>query len=1186
MEIQGFKSFPDKTRLTFEEGLTTVVGPNGSGKSNIADAISWVMGEQSVKNLRGGKMEDVIFGGTQKRKPTGFSQVSITFDNRDHFFDMEAEDVTITRKYYRSGESDYAINKNAVRLKDIHELLMDTGLGRDGYSMISQGRIAEVVSAKSGERREIFEEAAGISKYRYRREQAERQLEKAQENILRLKDILGELEGRIEPLKEQSDKAERFIFLSEEKKEWEIAVQMEQLARAQETLKEHDNRIMVVRTGYDSIEEQLRLLEAEMESSYQEMSMCSIKMETLQQEKRALEEISADSKSKKAVFENDIFHRTENIHRLEKEKEGLLGGEETLEIEKAQYKEQLDELEQKRKSIENELAILIEKKTFLLEENSRQGDQARELMDQKASCQKEISQLELVEQSAASTKREIENRLEQLSLNDQDFEEEQNKLRLEAGKMSTFLADMEENKKAYQEDDSNAKNNYDHMIKQIEQIESALSAEILNQKEIAHRVKLLQEMEESMEDAPRSVKTVMKLQNTGRLQGILGTVAQQLKVPSKVALAVETALGGALQNLVVDKEANAKLAVQMLKNENAGRATFLPLDTMKGRKLDTHSFSSAEGFYGVLSDQVSFPEETRPVMEFLLGRIALCDTLDHASALARANRYQFRVVTLDGQIINTGGSLTGGSRVRQNGVLSRRTEIEKLIAEYKAKNEILEKKQKSLEILKAEQITLAEKKSIAANKLRLLEEDYVRTKYQKEAAEKSFLEQSRWLENAKKEKEMLQNRLKELEIRLEKSSKAKLEKQAHLFQIEEKLHLASLGDSDLHDARENLQAEINEKKIQKMENEKDYENLLRSFEGLKIRANEQSGRLENLEKGIAEEKENIVSIQQQILKTEKNVFENLRESEKLEQEYAELIKKRQQIEAAGTEKRQKEKELMGERENFSKEMARLEEQKRNGQASYDKIVAALWDEYELTVSEARAIAKEVDDLSAANQKLLLLRTEIRNLGTVNLSAIEEYREVSERYQFLLIQCEDVEKSREELLQLIRELTKTMENQFGLTFEEINLFFGQIFRELFGGGKASLELLNPESLLESGIDIHVEPPGKIVKNLAALSGGEQSLVAICIYFAILKVRPAPFCLLDEIEAALDDVNVSRFATYLRRMTENTQFIAISHRRGTMEAADILYGVTMQEEGVSKLLRLELGEVEEQLGLKAE
>lgn len=1186
LEIVGFKSFPDKTKLTFTEGLTTIVGPNGSGKSNIADAISWVMGEQSVKNLRGGKMEDVIFGGTQKRRPTGFAQVSITFENSDHFFDMDATEVTIKRKYYRSGESDYFINNTAVRLKDVHELLMDTGLGRDGYSMISQGRIAEIVSVKSSERREIFEEAAGISKYRYRREQAERQLEKAQENILRLKDILGELEGRLAPLKEQSDKAEAFLDLSEKKKAIEISVQIEKLSRSQEALREYENRIMVVSTEYDAIEEELKAIELKMEEVFQAVSTCSVKMETVQKDKHTTEESIASIKSQTAVLENDIFHHSESIHRLEKEEQLLLGGEETLQKQMEECASQLEAFQKEKEQIEERLQAFIQQNEALLKKNLEHSHQTEELMEEKIRIEKSMVQAELDEKMAASTYEEIKLLYERLLEGNMESTQENEKITSTIEQMTLFLDELSLKKSKRYEVLAIEREKQEASQKTVVHMKNNVAETELSQKEIAHRIRLLTEMEERQEEAPRSVKTVMKLQKEGKISGVVGTVVSQIEAPSNFAVAIETAVGGGLQNLIVEKERDAKAAISVLKRENAGRATFFPLDTVKGRKIDERSLKKTDGFIGILSDKIQFDEKNRPVIEFLMGRIVLCDTLDNATVLARENRYQFRVVTLDGQLVNAGGSLTGGSKTHQKGVLSRRVEIENLRKELEKEKCLLIENTKKLE---EEEKELQEQNNqilqIEAG-LRQLSEDELKAQYEKETLEKRRFEQNERQKDAENEKQRLGERLEQLSLTTQKSHAFYLQKKERLTAIDELLQSLQSGENDLRSSKEQLATQMNEQRIREIEVEKDIEGQLRVIDSLSSRKAEQSGQATLLKNQLLEEKGTIEKIQEQISFIQVEKKENVEKIVFLEKEYQILVEKRATLEAGTTGNRQKEKELMGNRENLSREMARLEEQKRNGQEAYDKIVAALWDQYEMTVSAARKLAQPIDDLQKSDNELLFLRGQIRNLGTVNLSAIEEYREVNERFHFMSEQCADVEKSRGELLELIRELTRTMENQFGLTFEEIDLHFGRIFKELFGGGAASLELLDPENVLESGIDIHVEPPGKIVKNLSALSGGEQSLVAISIYFAILKVRPAPFCLLDEIEAALDDVNVRRFAAYLCRMAEKTQFIAISHRRGTMEAANVLYGVTMQEEGVSKILQLELGEIEERIGLKSE
>ena len=1186
LEIQGFKSFPDKTKLNFTRGITAVVGPNGSGKSNIADAVRWVLGEQSAKSLRGGRMEDVIFGGTQKRKALGFAKVSITIDNQDKLLEMDADEVVISRKFYRSGESEYRVNGQNVRLKDIHEMLMDTGLGRDGYSIIGQGKIAEIVSAKSSERREIFEEAAGISKFRYRKAQAERQLEMAHENLLRLKDIVTEIEDRLGPLKIQSEKAKAFVALSNEKCELEISLFIQSLDKLKVQLREHENRIMVCQTQYGGVEADLYAIEEEMGETYDRISQVAVEVEQLRQERSRMEEEFTARESQIAVYENDIFHNNETIGRLKGDLAMSGSTEEEIEQSILGKRQQIEALSGQQENIEKRMAELEGQLDSLLERSRQHGDTIRFLNERMAEISRCQGDLKVEKMAADSAIEQLTVRQEQIVAAVADREEATQKLAKEFEEVNIFIQELDEKIAS----DQNALKGYQYKYGtrnvKLEEIAAQMERQRLKIQEYSQKAGLLEQHENSLEDFSYSVQTVMKMSKQGALRGIRGPVSRLIRVPPEYALAIETALGAGLQNIVVDNENAAKEAIFRLRENKAGRATFLPMTAVRGNTADVRGYRNMDGYVGLASELIGFEPAYQGVVNFLLGRIILCESLDEAVRMARDNQYRYRIVTLDGQVINAGGSMTGGSSIKTNGILSRRGEIEKLkqqagelTVQYQETKKVYDGYAQEVAALQADCLNWE-------SAIKQEEEDRLKADFQRQALEKALAEERHQLEVLFEEQSSSKAHL---ETQMQKRDSAASESEqldGELERVRGEFAQRDLGNVDLQGQQDRLNEDISQCRMEIFSIGKDKDSLQLSIQELEGRKASQQGRSQSIENDIMALLSGIEEIKEKIVLTRESIAGGRDELEKLNTGIQRGNLLRQTLEQSTTEARKREKDLMGQKETLSKEITRLEERRDGQQAEYDGIIAKLWDEYEMTYSEALEQYIEPENITLAKARLAELKNKIRSLGTVNVDAIEEYEEVSQRHAFLTAQCADVERSRDELTRLIGELTKTMRDIFGASFKEINTHFMEIFRDLFGGGEASLELTDVQNILESGIEIHVQPPGKIIKNLSALSGGEQAFVAIAIYFAILRVRPAPFCLLDEIEAALDDVNVSKYAAYLRRMTDNTQFIAISHRRGTMEEADTLYGVTMQDEGVSKLLQLQMSEVETKLGMKSE
>ena len=991
LEIQGFKSFPDKTRLTFEKDITAIVGPNGSGKSNISDAILWVMGEQRTKALRGSKMEDVIFGGTEKRGKLGYAQVSLIIDNSARIFDSDSGEVMLTRRYYRSGESEYFINRESVRLKDINSLLMDTGLGRDGYSIIGQGRIAEIVSTKSTDRREVFEEAAGISRFRYRKEEAERKLERTEENLLRINDKIEELEMQVGPLKEQSETARRYLVLRDELKGREVSVWMATLEK----------------------------LHAQSESVNLEYEQVT---KSLENARASLEALYASSGS-----------ITERMHQKD--------------VETEQARERLSAQESAASACESAAAVIRanvqntrESSARLMEDMQRQESRARELRDQIEENEGRIAAIDAELKTAEEREKQTGNVIDGCRLKLQSRENMLNDLTERTNRLSVELRSTES------------------------------------------RIAMLEEMEKSYEGYSGAVRSVMREAERGALRGIHGPAANLVRAERECALAIETALGAAAQHIIVGTQDDGKNAIEFLKRRDAGRATFLPIDTIRGSVMRDAPVNDP-GFVGVAFDLVSFDEKYKGIFENLLGRTVVAESLSDAVRMARASGNRLRIVTLDGQIINAGGSMTGGSSGKNSGILSRANELEGL---------------------RKRRDTASEKLHGSAAELERAKANLANVRFQLDSALAEQAEQRSARSSREAERRTTENAVSQLSALLD----------------------ALRGDSE----QRRHAAEESEKQIAAM--------------------NEKLAEKEKERKAIEEK---IAAIRAEI---------------------AQITSGRLELEGKRTRAEKQTQERNAEIIALERQSAKIEQKKLSADMEEKQILDKLWDNYELSFTEAGALRKPIESMAKENRLIADLRREISSLGTPNLGAIEEYKRVSERYEFLSTQRDDVEKAKGELLGIIRDITGEMESVFLDRFHAIDDAFRTTFRELFGGGKASLELEDENDVLSCGIEIKVQPPGKAITTISLLSGGEMAFVAIALYFAILKVRPTPFCVMDEIEAALDEANVNRYADYMRRMADKTQFLVITHRRGTMEAADMLYGVTMQEKGVSSVIELDL------------
>ena len=1183
IQIQGFKSFADKTVLKFGKGITAVVGPNGSGKSNISDAVRWVLGEQSTKSLRGQSMEDVIFGGTDSRRPHGFCEVTLNIDNSDRSLNFDNDSVSVTRRYYRSHESEYLINNISVRLKDVHELFMDTGLGRDGYSMIGQGKIDNIISSKSDERRDIFEEASGISKYRYRKLEAERKLSAAEDNLLRLKDIMDELKSRVGPLEEQSRKAEMFLDLSQNKKELEIGLWLYTLDNSKDLLRAQESKIAAAQLKYREIEDALGEFDAKAEENSAEYAKITAEIEAKRAEISSANEQTVKLEGNINIIKNDILHNNETILRLDGERQQL-NSSDSNDNEKIENKhKQIADKRIESDALKNKLSELEADLSSLLTDSERISRDIEERVKELNALSAEIADKRVEITSADVSISEISARRDTVDLLIGQNISEAEDFQRELDETEALLRKTEDSITA----DSNALKGYELRFKNrnddVENCRGELDGFKLDLEAKRRRIQILKELEHNMEGFSHAVKQITAESDKGTLRGIHGPVSKLISVEKKYTVAIETALGNAIQNIVVDSESDAKRAISFLKSHNSGRATFLPIESIKARELKENSFDDVFGFVGIAADLVSSADKYSEIIRYLLGGVAVTEDIDSAVTIAKKHNYRIKVVSLDGQVINPGGSLTGGSLVKQAGLLSRAADIKRLEEDCDKLSEKISRRSKEFETAKAElskvnaDITSVRAELTAAN------EDKIRILAEIKRINGLIQNTNSVIEELKSEKSGGEEKLKALEETV-KSAKTESEKlESNKSQLQKALDEMTGGRDGLSAKREDITSHITEVKLAVIECEKDIQTLLASVLSLENANVTRAKRLEEIEAEIAalsfkneQLNADIAAVADDIDNCKLQVTECNKEIEK-------LLDKRNATEKFGAELRLSERERTTEREKISGELARLCERKEIMVKEYDDVIRQLYDEYQLTKSEAEKIGIVIEKPTDAKKQLAEIKSKIRGLGNVNVSAIEEYKEVKERYDFLSAQIDDVETSRAELHKLINQLTAQMQELFIEGFDKINENFKVTFRELFGGGDACLKLSDPENVLESGIDIEARLPGKNVPSLDGLSGGEKALVALSIYFSIMQVNAPPFCFLDEVDTALDDINVDRFADYMKQSGFPTQFICVTHRRGTMEAADMLYGVTMQEKGVTKLLELDVAQLEKQLKL---
>ncbi|MFQ9064039.1 MAG: chromosome segregation protein SMC [Eubacterium sp.] len=1185
LEMQGFKSFPDKTELNFGKGITAVVGPNGSGKSNISDAVRWVLGETSTKSLRGSKMEDVIFGGTSKRKALGFAQVMLTLDNSDGTLKDHGEIVTVTRRYYRSGESEYKIDGESVRRKDIHELFMDTGLGSDGYSMVGQGKIDSIISAKNEDRRELFEEAAGISRFRHKRKDAERRLDQAQENLVRLLDILGELESRVGPLKKQSEKAQKFLEYSEEKKTLEIGVWLNKINRFTVELREQEHKIDAVKASYEVSENDLAAIEKELEEVAEKVTSINLAIEQNRLGASGYEEEALRKDGEISVLNATLEHNNETIERLTADITDADGTGATLD----------EQIDAKNKTIAENEKLIADKKAELesvanelskvQNENMEISDKTVELNQTLTALTIKLSDSKVKMSQATSSIDEINSRKDTIASQIEATQKDIDYTQSQADESNKNLEFLKERIDEYENSLGGYQMKVDAKKQKAEKIKQDAERLARQMAEKSDRARVLEDLEKNMEGFSGAVKAVLKQSQSKALPGIHGTLSQLITVDNENSTAIEIALGAAMQNVVVSTESDAKRAINYLKQNNVGRATFLPISAIKPRYMDEKNLDDNFGFVDVASNLVDCDEQYRDIVENLLGRVMVVEDIDCAIAISKRYKNRYKIVTLDGQVMNPGGSMSGGSKGKGSGVLSRANLIEELKSEAQKIGDELKDVQAELKKAVEDANSAVADLQGADADLRNAKEEYIRAEGDAKLISdklQSFINQR---DTMCREQENSEGRILLFNQAVENAKQEAVEIEKQMADTEAELNNVSTGAKELSSKRDEIREKTEQINLELVTLTKDSEAARLSVEELELRKSTQSDRVKNITdeiNGIKAKNENLMLSINDVKAQADELRQKASESNDA---VTQKIEDRNELEKRSNELRAKEKATLTDKEKLSGDIVRLEERKANMKKEYDELGDMLFEQYELTKPEAQALGIVIDDMAEAKKRLHEIKVAIRGLGSINVGAIEEYKEVSERYNFLKEQTDDIEQSKKELAKIIDDLTSSMSEKFMTQFNKINTEFKTCFADFFGGGNGEIILEEPDNCLESAIEIKIQPPGKSVQNINLFSGGEKSLAAMALLFSVLKVQPSPFCIYDEVEAALDDVNVERFAKYMRRMTDKTQFISITHRRGTMEEADVLYGVTMQEKGVSKLLELQSAELAQQMGLEA-
>ena len=1185
LEIQGFKSFPDKTVLNFGEDITAIVGPNGSGKSNVSDAIRWVMGEQSSKSLRGAKMEDVIFGGTEKRSQMGFAQVTLVLDNTEHIFPrMEESEVAVTRRYYRSGESEYYINKQSVRLRDVNELFMDTGMGREGYSIVGQGKIDEILSVKSADRREIFEEAAGISKFRHRKEETERKLERTEENLVRINDKIAELELQVGPLRSQAEKAKKYLILRDELRTLEISVWLENLDKIKtDSIK--------LNTDYALAQQELERANAALDELYAASEQFAEKAHAndMEQERLRTECAELDAKRSEedaavAVLRTGIEHNRASIERVENDLRDQSGRAESLTAQIAAKHARIEELAAQTAELEEELRAFLAQAEELARTAGEAGSEVEALRAKEALAASDAADCRADVSAINAGLAELAERRAALEAESESVDGQLTEKRRAASASRRALEEAQEEADAVRNIISGHTLKMEGRVKREETARQKSIDLTMEKNNLDSRIHLLSEMEKEYEGFNKAVRLVMQAAEKNALRGVHGPVANLMTTDKRYAVAIEIALGAGMQNVVVDREEDAKSAINFLKQRDGGRATFLPLTAIRGDVLREAGVEREYGYVGVASQLVQFDKRYAEIFNNLLGRTVVVEDMDCGIAIARKYGSRFRIVTLDGQVLNRGGSMTGGSVSRSAGILSRANELKELTVRREALTEKLDAALREADEAKRDLNAAQYELDVAREQQRGAEDAVLRLTGEKKQYD-MLLESLRARESdIAAELESITARTEELKkaaaAREEEIKKHEAEAARCRAESEEKL----AGQNELQRDSAHLGDEIAARKSTLSGFTAERETTERALGDLETLAQQMRGDEDGRRALIEDYRAKIKAAEEEIAQHDAVTASLRADAEKRRAELAELAEAKLTLEGerSANDRRYREcNELLSQTQAAA---GRLEQKRVTAAMEEKQILDKLWESYELSHSAAQEQRIELESVPKASRRINELKREINGLGNVNVGAIEEFDRVNTRYTYLTGQRDDVEKAKEELLGVIENITSEMTVIFKEQFALIRESFQETFLELFGGGKATLELEDENAVLDCGIEIKVQPPGKALKTLSLLSGGEKAFVAIALYFAILKVHPTPFCVMDEIEAALDEPNVIRVAHYMRRICDKTQFIVITHRRGTMEAADVLYGVTMQERGVSKVLTINMNDMAKELNIK--
>ena len=1175
LEMQGFKSFADKTVLEFMPGITSVIGPNGSGKSNISDAIRWILGEQSMKSLRGSKTQDIIFAGTQNRKSLGFAEASLIFDNTDGTLPIEYSEVTVTRKIYRSGETGYYINKVPCRLKDIVELFMDTGIGRDGYSIIGQGKIDEILSNKSEDRRHIFEEAAGIVKYRARKEETEKKLEQTKLNLLRINDILSEIESNLEPLQMQSDKAKKYLNLKEELKNIEVGLFLYNIEKYKQSLEELSNDEEIMKSTLNQEEgklEKIKILKEELKDKIDEITTQIEKLQNIGFEsQKEIEKLNSNINVAETKIQNNIenVERNKNeITELEEKINNLKQEIEQKQTRKDNLKQNKEKFENELKEKEEELQKLTEKLSSKELEIEKLKKQVEENTDKKYELQSEISMqtanFENLTQRQKQVKQEISNNVSELDrarMKKEDISKEFYEIEAERNQILKQIEDIDTQKQEV-----------NNKIKEFD-LQIVNSTNDMRMKQSRHN--FLVETEKEKEGYVKSVKSLLldceKIKELGK--GMHGVLANIISVPSEYETAIEMCLGMSLQNIVTDTEEDAKRLIEHLRKNNLGRASFLPITSVKGKKLENIKGKKI-GVVGIASDLVSFDRKYEQIILNLLGRTVVVDNMQNAINIAKENNYSFRIITVEGDIINPSGAITGGSVAKKTvNILGRSREIESLekeIKKIKSKIDKLEKEKE--EYINSSEVIIEQVQGLE-KQLQETDITYATGKQRVSSIDENIQTIQKRIEKLKEESSKIEEKQKEIQTQKQENEK-QIEHMKEQNEEDQKIiDEFSNSNKESQEYIDNLNLDITNLKISVSSFNESEVSIQEMTDMLKTEIETHTKNKENKNKQIEKAKEENIQLKAEIENTKQEI-EKVKEQvansgENIEKLKQERIQKNEKLTEKETEQTSEFKTI----EDLKAQITKLEVKKTKTEEDITDIINKMWEEYQLTPNNVKDYQKP-ENIALTQRKVNELRTDIRELGSVNVDSIEEYKNLKERYDFMCEQRLDLENTMSKLRKIIQEMLETMKQQFKEKFEIINKNFGEVFKELFGGGMAEVSLTDEENILECGIDITVQPPGKKLQNMTLLSGGEKAFTAIALLFAILKINPAPFCVLDEIEAALDDVNVYRYAEYLKKFSKETQFLIITHRKGTMEAADTVYGVTMEEKGISKLLSMKL------------